>query len=142
MTPLTLQLFPEKYLVCRFSANTQAANIWLPMEGFWSLTYTPDEVSLVMQAGNVLPEGAVIEEDWRMFRVAGTLAFEIVGVLSELSKVLANAEVSIFALSTYDTDYLLVKSAQLEPSLDALRLAGYGIENWQPSSLLIDQADA
>ncbi|MCD6475074.1 MAG: ACT domain-containing protein [Anaerolineaceae bacterium] len=134
MTPLTLQLFPEKYLVCRFSANIHAANIWLPMEGFWSLTHTPDEVSLVMQVGNVIPEGAVIEDDWRMFRVAGTLAFEMVGVLSELSKVLADDGISIFTLSTYDTDYLLVKSAQLEPSLFALRSAGYGIENWQPSS--------
>ncbi len=140
MAPLSLELFPEIYLICHFSADKQAANIWLPMEGFWSLTHTPDEVSLVMQVGNVLPEGSEIEDDWRMFRVAGTLPFELVGVLSELSKVLANAGVSIFALSTYDTDYLLVKSTQLETALDALRSEGYGIENWQPSPIPIDQA--
>ena len=136
MTSLTLQLFPENYLVCRFSASTQAANIWLPVEGFWSLTRTPDEVSLVMQVGNVLPEGAVIEKEWRMFRVAGTLAFEMVGVLSELCKVLADTEVSVFVLSTYDTDYLLVKSNQLEASLDALRFAGYGIRKMAASDII------
>ena len=139
MSSLTLQLFPEKYLVCRFSPDIQAANIWLPMEGFWSLTRTPDEVSLVLPEGNVLPSGAVVEEDWRMFRVAGTMAFELVGVLAELSSVLAVANVSIFVLSTYNTDYLLVKSDQLQRALTILKKADYAIEEWQPQPVYQDQ---
>jgi len=138
MPTLTLELFPKKYLVCRFSPETQAANIWLPMEGFWSLTRTPDEVSLVMEEGNVLPARAVVEEDWRMFRVAGKLEFELVGILAELSSVLAVADVSIFVISTYDTDYLLVKADQLIEALTILKKAHYQIVEWQPESVILD----
>jgi hypothetical protein len=114
-------------------ASTQAANIWLPMNGFWSLTRTEDEVSLVMAQGNAIPVGAQVESDWRLLRVAGTLNFALVGILAKLSHVLAEANVSIFALSTYDTDYLLVKSDHLSAALKALTNAGYLISKYQPA---------
>jgi hypothetical protein len=133
VSKITLELFPETYLVCRLEASIQAANIWLPMNGFWSLTRTEDEVSLVMAEGNAIPVGAQIENDWRLLRVAGTLDFALVGILAKLSTVLANANVSIFALSTYDTDYLLVKSGQLTAAFKALTNAGYPINKFEPA---------
>lgn len=137
MSKLTLELFPETYLVCRMDASTQAANIWLPMEGFWSLTRTDDEVSLIMAEGNAVPVGAAIEGDWRLMRVAGTLEFSLVGILAELSGLLADARVSIFALSTYDTDYVLLKSNQLSIALKTLTDAGYEVRNYAPASSLL-----
>lgn len=132
MSKLKLELFPENYLVCRMEASTQAANIWLPMVGFWSLTRTDDEVSLVMAEGNIVPAEAMVEEDWRLLRVAGTLDFSLVGILAKLSKVLADASVSIFALSTFDTDYLLIKDDQLSEALRALTDAGYPVSKYHP----------
>lgn len=133
VSKLTLELFSELYLVCRMEASTQAANIWLPLDGFWSLTRTDDEVSLVMAQGNAVPVGAQVESDWRLLRVAGTLEFSLVGILAKLSHVLAEADVSIFALSTYDTDYLLIKSDHLSAALKALTDAGYPISNYEPA---------
>jgi hypothetical protein len=125
---MTLILDPQEYIICRLSPDTQAANIWLPLEGFWSLTRTEEETSLVMQAGNLLPNDAVVESGWRLLRVAGKLDFGLVGVLARLTAVLAEAGVSIFALSTYDTDYLLFKEQQRELALQALQNAGYTVQ--------------
>lgn len=133
MSQLRLWLMPEEYIVCRLPVESGAANIWLPAEGFWSLTRTLDEVSLVMAAGNAIPAGARVEKSWRMLRVKGTLDFSLVGILASLSAALAQAGVSIFALSTYDTDYILVKSAQLVAAIDALSAAGFALEHFQPA---------
>ena len=137
MSKLRLEIFPEKYLVCRMEASTQAANIWLPMDGFWSLTRTDDEVSLVMAEGNAVPVGANIERNWRLLRVAGTLDFSLVGIIAKLSRVLADANVSIFTLSTYDTDYLMLKSDQLSKAVAALTNAGYPVSRYEPAEQVV-----
>lgn len=135
MCSMTLILDPQEYIICRLSPDTQAANIWLPLEGFWSLTRTEEETSLVMQAGNLLPNDAVVESGWRLLHVAGTLDFSLVGVLARLTAVLAEAGVSVFALSTYDTDYLLFKEHQRTQTLQALQNAGYSIQNAAAAAL-------
>lgn len=89
---------------------------------------TDGERSLVCPAGAV-PEGTLAREDgWRGMRVEGTLDFGLVGVLAGLSAALAGAGVGIFAVSTYDTDYLFVKGADLGRAVETLRAAGYGVE--------------
>ena len=138
MSKLTLELFPETYLVCRMEASTQAANIWLPMKGFWSLTRTDNEVSLVMAEGNAVPVGAVIERDWRLLRIVGTLDFSLIGILAKLSNVLAAAQISIFALSTYDTDYLMVKNNQIEKATAVLQASQYTVTQYTPAGLQPD----
>ena len=135
MCSLTLILDSQEYIICRLSPDTQAANIWLPLEGFWSLTRTEEETSLVMQAGNLLPNDAVVESGWRLLRMAGTLDFSLVGVLARLTAVLAEAGVSVFALSTYDTDYLLFKEHQRPQALQALQNAGYSLQNAAAAAL-------
>lgn len=137
MPKLTLELFPETYLVCRMEPSTQAANIWLPMEGFWSLTRSEQEISLVMAEGNAIPSGAEVEEGWRLLRIAGTLAFSLTGILSQLSTVLADAGISIFALSTYDTDYVLVKTHHLAAAMNVLRDAGYAVQQYTPADSVL-----
>ena len=88
---------------------------------------TSDELSLVCET-SIAPERAVAREDgWKAFRIVGTLDFSLVGILSKITAVLAQADIGIFAVSTYDTDYILVKAESFDAAADALAAAGYGI---------------
>lgn len=86
-----------------------------------------------MQSGGVPPGGSgggflfYREDGWRAFRAAGPLDFSLTGILAGIASVLAAAGIPIFAVSTYDTDYVLVKTERYEAALDALRAAGYDV---------------
>lgn len=87
---------------------------------------TDEEVSLVCRTEDV-PENTTAREDgWRGFRIRGVLDFSLVGVLSEITGILADRGIGIFAVSTYNTDYILVKEDDLGSALEALRAADYG----------------
>ena len=74
------------------------------------------------------PEDAVEREDgWRAFRIAGVLDFSLVGILSKISGILAGEGIGIFAVSTYNTDYILVREEDFDRALNALEARGYGI---------------
>ncbi len=94
---------------------------------FYALTRTADELSLVCPAGIPVP-GARSEGGWSALKVEGPLDFALTGVLARLSGALAAAGVSVFAVSTFDTDYLLVKSVDLPRAVDALRGAGHSVD--------------
>ena len=88
---------------------------------------TDGERSLVCPTGFV-PENTVAREDgWRAFRVQGSLDFSLVGILASIAGCLADAGISIYALSTFDTDYALVKAKDFDRALNALAEAGYRI---------------
>jgi hypothetical protein len=85
------------------------------------------ELSLVCETETV-PRGAIaMEHGWRALMAEGPLDFSLVGILARISAVLADAGISIFAASTYDTDYVLLKSEKLPAALEALRGAGYEV---------------
>ncbi|MBD3855479.1 MAG: ACT domain-containing protein [Acidobacteria bacterium] len=90
------------------------------------MTRTNDELSIVSPSTDV-PSGSQVEDGWRCLRVEGPLAFEMTGVLAELSAPLARAEIPIFVVSTYDTDYLLVKATDLERASSTLRNEGHTV---------------
>jgi uncharacterized protein len=94
--------------------------------GFISVTRTRDELSIIVSDQRP-PAQAKCERDWRLIMVKGPLDFTQVGIIAGLSGTLASAGISIFALSTYDTDYIMVKQADLERALSALRQAGYPV---------------
>lgn len=98
----------------------------LDFSSFLSMTRTDDELSIVSSTTDV-PAGARAEAGWRCLKVEGPLAFEMTGVLVGLSAPLARADVPIFVVSTYDTDYLLVKASDLENACSALRAKGHVI---------------
>jgi hypothetical protein len=93
---------------------------------FFAVTRTDDELSLVLP-NSVKIASDKSDSDWACFKVEGPLAFELVGVLAGISFVLAEAGVSIFALSTFDTDYVLVKREQVGAAREALTSAGYQV---------------
>ena len=124
--PLSLQILPETLAVCRLDANTPLPD-WALRGSFNALTRSADELSVVCpQAG--VPQGVTCEPNWRALKVAEPLDFALVGVLAGISGALANARISLFAISTFDTDYILVKEADLPGAVSALRSAGYGVE--------------
>lgn len=88
---------------------------------------TDVENSLVCPTADVPRDTVAREDGWRMFRVAGTLDFSLVGILSRISSVLADNGIGIFAVSTYDTDYVLTKKENMPSALNALRENGFEI---------------
>ena len=121
--PLTLRLFPQVLAICTLPPETD-----LPMTDtdFYSITRTPDELSLVLPETDI-PPGATSESGWRCFYVEGSLPFDAVGILAGLSAPLAAADISIFSVSSYKTDYLLVRQNDLEKACVTLIYAGYSI---------------
>ena len=118
-----LELLPARYVVCRLAADAEAPAIG---GGFFSITRTRDELSVVCEE-SVAPEHAKCERGWRALKVAGPLEFSLTGVLAAIAVPLAAAGVSIFAISTFDTDYVLVKDDALETALEVLRRAGHRV---------------
>ncbi len=121
-----LCLLPDEMSVARLPADA-AIPAWATAAPFFSITRTPDELSILCPAARV-PAGVRAEAGWRCLQVAGPLDFGLVGVLAALLGPLQQAGISVFVLSTYDTDYVLVKKAQLSRTLHALRAAGHEIK--------------
>ena len=110
--------------MCRLGAEAPIPP-WATAGSLFSITRTADEPSIVCRQ-DAVPEG-VAERGWRCLRVAGTIPFLVVGVLASLAAPLAEAGISVFAISTFDTDYLLVKEKDLTMTLDALRRSGHAV---------------
>jgi hypothetical protein len=110
-------------------ANLDQVSQWMDST-FFALCKTANEVSMVLQTALLdqrpSPHSLIARsDDWRCIRVAGTLDFALTGILSGIAGVLAAHEISIFAISSYDTDYILVKQSQINAAVDALSQDGY-----------------
>jgi hypothetical protein len=122
---LALIVLPGRFAVCRLPA---AADIptWAIGAEFCSVTRTSDELSIVCIEG-AAPDDIPCERGWRCLRIAGTMGFTLTGVLSSLVAPLAAAEIGVFAISTFDTDYLLIPDKHFERALEVLHRAGHGV---------------
>jgi hypothetical protein len=124
---MDLRVLPERLSVCRLPVDAP----WpTPSSGtsFYSVTRTESEVSVVCTE-DAAPAGehVQVEPDWRALEVAGPLDFSMVGVMAALTAPLADVDVSVFVVSTYDTDYVLVHAAAIERAIEALRAAGHTV---------------
>lgn len=123
---MKLTILDETFTLHRLASNAEvpAAALGSP---FFAIMRTDEELSLV------LPEGIEFESEknetgWACFKVEGPLEFGLVGVLAGISSALAKAGVPIFALSTFDTDYVLVKREQVQAASEALTSVGYQVQ--------------
>jgi len=123
---LTLIVVDGVFAVCRLEPGAPIP-IWSTADDFFSITRTADELSVVCRQ-DAVPDGINCERGWRCLRVAGTIPFSVVGVLASLTAPLAEAGISVFAISTFDTDYLLVKENDLAAALAAFRRAGHVVQ--------------
>lgn len=124
-TPLILSLLPDRYTVCRLDPQAPIP-LWGLDGPFVSITRTDDELSLVCAQRHV-PSGTICERDWRCLKVEGPLDFGLTGILAALTAPLAQAQISVFAIATYDTDYLLVKEGAVGRAIGALEQHGYRV---------------
>ena len=126
MTTHVLTLLRGIFAVCRIEPGG-AVPTWATSGTFFTITRTSEELSIVCDQSAV-PEGVRCERDWRCLKLAGPIPFSTVGVLASLVTPLADAEISVFAISTFDTDYLLVKGEALDRVVAVLRQAGHNVE--------------
>ncbi len=116
---ITLEWLPGRYAVCRLDAQTATPGWALGGGGFVSITRSERELSIVA-AEALVPAEVKGERGWAAMRVVGQLDFSTVGVLAKLTGALAEAGISCFAISTYDTDYLLLKHQEADRAAEAL----------------------
>ena len=122
---MELKIIKHTLSVCKVSG---VSDIDLAAD-FYFVGKTDEELSLVCRTEDV-PENTLEREDgWRAFRIQGVLDFSLIGILSKISGILAEDEIGIFAVSTYNTDYILVKEENFEEALRVLSLEGYVIQS-------------
>jgi hypothetical protein len=123
---LDLDLLPEEYAVCRLPAGSPLPAGLDAGSGVVSVTWSPDEVSVICPADQAPPD-ATAERPWRCFRVDGPVNLALTGILASLVVPLADARVNVFAFSTFDTDYVLVPEVRLAGAIAALQAAGHRV---------------
>jgi len=121
---IRFSILPDTYGLVRLPHGTPVPAWAFAAPGFSSVTCTDAEVSIACPDASV-PADAQAERGWRVVKMHGPFAFDQVGILSSFITPLAERGVVIVAISTFDTDYVLVKATQLDQALDALRAAGH-----------------
>lgn len=122
---LNLHVREDRLAICRLAPGDELPS-WTAATPFLSVTRTAAELSVVCPE-SVVPEGIKSVAGWRVFQVEGVLDFALTGILAALAHPLADAGVGIFAISTYDTDYVLVQEKDLDKAVEALAAAGHRI---------------
>ena len=124
---LNLSLLPHLYAVCQFHPDKNIP-YWALMGDFVSLTRTHEELSIVCQQSNV-PEDIEAERGWRCLQVQGAFDFSVAGIHVSLAVPLSEADISVLAIATYATDYILIKENNVERALQVLKKAGHYIDD-------------
>ena len=118
---MILKVLPQELTVCKVAEVPE--DIW--NFDFLFFAKTDEEISIVCETRHAPAQTIAREDGWRAFRIEGMLDFSLVGILSKLSAVLADANIGIFAVSTYNTDYVLVRAKDLPRAIEVLAVAGY-----------------
>ena len=119
-----LKLLNEKFTICKIHQISQVDF----SDDYWFLAKTDEELSLICTT-RCVPEDTVGREDgWRGFRIQGVLDFSLVGILSKISAILTNEKIGIFAVSTFNTDYILIKEENFSRAIKVLKGSGYTVE--------------
>ena len=116
---LTLSILPEKLGICYLDEKSPIPSWALEKTNFISITRTMDELSITLPQEKI-PGGVMVEKDWRAFKLEGDLGLASIGVIASLAKPLADAGISIFNVSTYETNYVLVEDKNLEKAKEIL----------------------
>jgi hypothetical protein len=123
---MTLSVLCERFAVCRLDPDA-ALPAWATSGRWFSVTRTHEELSLICEERHV-PPGVRSAGGWRALRFHGPFDFSEIGVLLPIVAVLARAEISMLALATFDTDYVLLPDDRLPSARAALRAAGHTVE--------------
>jgi len=122
---MTIEVLTQPFSVCK----TRSFPKKFFERGFCFLARTDHEISVVCETKEAPSDVSARQDGWRALRIQGTLDFALTGILAGISAVLAQRQISIFAVSTYDTDYVLVRENQLQEAVEALRAAHWKVED-------------
>ena len=125
MEKLKIRLLQGTYAVCQIK-DTENILKCFDEKDFFSITKTEDEISVVMLQDKISSD-VKVEKDWRILKVEGTLDFSLIGILAKISEILAKNSISIFVISTFNTDYILVKEEKMEKAILVLSEDDYEI---------------
>ncbi len=120
---MNLKIIEGSFSICRLKFDSHLPE-WIFLSSFYSITKTSDELSVVCES-IYIPKDVLAEKDWCLIKVKGPLDFSLTGILASLANPLALAKVSIFAISTFDTDYLMVKQNNTEKAKQILETSGF-----------------
>ena len=123
---MNFTLLPNRYAICKFK-NGLPLPEWVYSSDFYSITRTKDELSVVSVHTDSIPEDTICNNGWRILKVAGPMDLSLVGIISEISGTLRNKDIPVFVISTFDTDYILVKQKDLNRAVGALREKGHNL---------------
>ncbi len=120
---MDIEILPYDFSICKVNDLSQ---IDLNRE-FVFLSHTDNEISVVCPCENVPKEVICQDKIWKCFRICGILDFSLIGILYSVSKILAESKIGIFAVSTYNTDYIFVKAENMQRAVNALAECGINI---------------
>lgn len=123
--PLNLKLLPNEYSVFQLDSLQQLMSQQLPAN-FYNITKTDDEISLVCESSYEI-QSLQREDGWRILKIDQQLEFDQVGIIARIANILKQAQISIFVISTFNTDFVMVKQFTLEKTKFELTQAGYVI---------------
>jgi hypothetical protein len=129
---LKLIILAQRLAVCRLDFNAPIPG-WAGGESFLSISRTRDELSVICEE-HLVPPGAQASRGWRGFKIVGPLDLDLVGILVSVAVPLAQSNVGILPVGTYETDYILVRDRQLNDAIKALRFAGFDLVEETPQT--------
>ena len=117
---MNLIILKKRYSIYKFKSDCVLPG-WVYLSDFYSITKTKDELSVIAIQTDSISEKITCSKDWRILKVVGPLDFSLIGIIAGISIILKEKKISIFTISTYDTDYILVKQNKLNIGIKALR---------------------
>ena len=124
---LNISVLPGNFAVCRLGPNDPAPE-FSGSELFSLVCRTSDELSIICEE-HLTPTDSVVVKGWACLKVEGPFDFSEIGVIASISKLLAEAEISLLSLSTFETDYVMIKWNQVEQAVEALRAGGHNVSS-------------
>jgi hypothetical protein len=125
-TNLNLTILKSRYAIYKFR-NDCTLPPWVYLSDFYSITKTKDELSVVAVQTDLVTGDITCSKGWRVLKIIGPLDLSMVGIIADISNILKDENIAIFSVSTYDTDYIMVKQNKLDSSVKALINRGYNI---------------
>lgn len=110
----------KKYSIIKFRIDSVLPD-WIYSSDFYSITKTKEELSVIAIQTDFISEDILCSRDWRILKIAEPLDLSLIGIIAEVSEIFKEKKISIFTISTYDTDYILVKQKDLSIGIKALR---------------------
>jgi hypothetical protein len=123
---LTLIVLKDKYAIKKLHTNSDIPD-WVNDSDFYSVTKTRDELSIVCKQQDPIKNVLNINKDWKILKLRGPLDFSSIGIIAAISGILKKNKIPIFTISTYETDYILVKNDDLNKTAASLKAKGYQI---------------